>query len=87
VFDCVSCNGRGCNSCNGGRFELTTCARKIITPDVWRALKWSIRASKQKILPADGGGFSQSASFLSAWDFIAAECQAWDAKLGIKGNG
>jgi hypothetical protein len=64
--------------------ELTSCARRMVTPDVWRMLTWVERAREKVCLPATGGGLDQTQSFLDSWDFFSAEMRYWDAKLGIK---
>jgi hypothetical protein len=55
----------------------------MVTPDVWLMFKWVRRAIDHGIMPEAGGGMDQTDSFLEAWDFMARECQYWEAKLKL----
>ncbi len=85
IIECVGCYGKGCNDCNTtGRIEITSCARKQITIEVWQILQWVLRFVEQGIAPEPGGGLCQTQSFLDALDFYTAEINYWEDKLGIK---
>lgn len=76
---CVACEGKGCDGCNGNGYTLIDrCPHRIVTRDVWQALRFARRADKGA-LPVAGGLLNQTQSFLEAWELIDADRAVWRA--------
>jgi hypothetical protein len=56
----------------------------MVRRETWHMFKWALRAEEHGLLPADGGGMSQTRSFLDAWDFVSAELAKWRRELKLK---
>jgi len=72
---CPSCGSgridRRCELCDGeGRFELTVCARKFVTPEVWRTLHYANLWKEVGTAPVAGGVLDQAAVFADACELI-----------------
>jgi hypothetical protein len=59
----------------------------MIGAEVWQMLRWVLRFTEQGIAPEDGGGLSQTQSFLDSIDFYTAEINWWETRLGINRGG
>ncbi len=81
-FACPSCEGSGCRRCDdAGTFTLTSCAHAYVTPDVWRMLQAVDDYRAHGMLPEDGNGLSQSASFVASLRLMGRDMDRWDALL------
>jgi len=68
-IDCPACNGKGCDNCKHGRFELSGCPKKLIDSNTMQTLEFAEWIEKGH-LPSEGGVLSQSASLM-------AHCKAY----------
>lgn len=53
-----------------------------MTPDVWRMVRWVEDYRRHGLLPEDGNGLSQSASFVASLRLIGGDLDVWDALAG-----
>ncbi len=80
---CLTCDGNGsvgfdtngdipCSRCEGRRLDpepLQTCPFDIITPDVWRVIKYAEHARKGR-WPVNGGVMDQAKQFVDVCELI-----------------
>ena len=83
LVECAGCGGEGCPACAAiGTFRVTQCPIDFAGDDVWEAIEMA-ELLEHGVLPVPGGALDQSAIFLAAARFIAAErarhrAEAWE---------
>ena len=81
MFECPSCSGRGCEQCDQtGKFELTACPLKMITPDIWETIEYA-ELYEKGLPPVMGGALDQCHAFTQACRLIWREQGHYKAKM------
>lgn len=83
-FQCVTCGGKGCDSCSDGVWELNECPRTMIDETTADAITYA-RYARSGFLPASGGMLDQTEWFTDACRMIWNEQDI--IEMGMTGNG
>jgi len=76
---CYSCGGKGCDQCNDGVVEITSCPKKQITSDIVMLLKMS-EIMDTGIAPVSGGVLDQTQCFIDAYIMVKQYRDYWKRK-------
>ena len=81
--ECNSCDGFGCEECEGtGRIKITCCPLEFITWDVWELIALA-ELFEKGLPPVAGGVLDQAKNFIDAARFVFNEQQYYKKKLRI----
>lgn len=70
LISCPRCIDDGCNYCDGRGYVLVdSCARKLVTADVWRLIKYAEFFEQHSVLPNGGGVLDQASTFIHGFGF------------------
>ncbi len=84
MLTCVSCNGRGCESCRGtGQTRLTRCPKEVMTPLTSELFEYAETVRRSGLWPVAGGSLEQTPAFLTAERIVRSDRAAWRAHFGL----
>ena len=70
-IECPSCDGDGCQECDGGHFRLTSCPSQFIGQELIQDIR--IVTSSEQHLPVAGGLLDQSAWWFNLREMLKRE--------------